>query len=126
MNIQNVNATLKESGVVVKAKKTLSSELKLAEDRMDHMQLLDFIYVPEAQLFILVYTSKICFFDKDSIFKQQEDRMRHMNLFINGVKTLVKGTLGKYKKPDSDHTDSKESNNFLLVSSKVANFNRVY
>lgn len=108
LNIQSVNATLKESIAMTKVKKTISQELSLDEERLNPLQLLDFLFVPESQLFILVYPSKICFFDRDAIIKQQDDRMKHMNFFLKGVKNLAKGHLAQY-----------ENNNFLLISTKV-------
>jgi len=108
LNIQNVNAILKETVGVIKAKKTIPKELNLDEVRLTYLPLLDFLFVPDTQMFVLVYQSKISFFDREAISKLQDEKMKHLNLFLNNIKTIVKATLAKI-----------ENNNFLLVSTKV-------
>lgn len=92
----------------MRTKKPLSQELALDDDRVTSLQLIDFLFIPELQFFVLVYPSKICFFDRDAILKLQETRMRHMNVFLKGIKTLTKGNIIK-----------QENKNFLLLTTKV-------
>jgi len=103
-----VNSILKETIGVIKTKKTLPREINLDESRLSNLSPLDFLFVPDFQMFIMIYQSKISFFDRDAVSKLQDDKIKHLNLFFNGIKTIVKATLSKY-----------ENTNFLLVSTKV-------
>ncbi len=41
-------------------------------------------------MFVLVYASKLCFLDRESVSNLQDDKIKHMNIFFNGIKTIKK------------------------------------
>jgi len=108
LNIQQVNNILQESGGTIKNKRTLNHELSLNEYREYNLTLLDYIFFADSQIFFMIFESKICIFDRESVSRQQEEKIKHMNLFLAGVNNLAKATIARH-----------ESMSFLLVSTKV-------
>ncbi len=110
LNIQQVNTILQESGGIVKNKRTLNHELSLNEYREYNLTLLDYVFFADSQIFFMIFESKICIFDRESVSRQQDEKIKHMNLFLAGVKNLAKATIARH-----------DSMSFLLVSTKVLN-----